>query len=261
LGPGQDPRAGDAGHTDGSLSYLVEVDGRRVAFCGDAICDEGQIWELYSLQKGTTTTDYHGFLGARPQLVESLGRIKAAGPQILVPSHGRIMDQLARAIDTLLARLDRCYDKYVAISALRHYFPKMFAAYADRKDHMPIRRGKPVPACLRHFGTTWLLVSQDGPAWAMDCGSPAVVKWLQGLITKGEIRAVEGLWVTHYHDDHVDAIPNFQKVFDCPCITDRSVAEVITRPWPGGCRASRPVPARVDRPTGDGQSWRGTSSS
>ena len=65
------------GHTDGSLSYLVEVDGRRVVFCGDAIYDEGRVWELYSLQKGTQTSDYHGFLGARPQLVESLGRIKA----------------------------------------------------------------------------------------------------------------------------------------------------------------------------------------
>ena len=41
------------GHTDGSLSYLVEVDGKRVVFCGDAIYDEGQVWDLYSLQKGT----------------------------------------------------------------------------------------------------------------------------------------------------------------------------------------------------------------
>ena len=50
-----------------------------------------------------------------------------------------------RAIDALVARLDACYDKYVAISALRHYFPKLFADYAGRKDHMPIRPGKPAP--------------------------------------------------------------------------------------------------------------------
>ena len=40
------------GHTDGSVSYLIEVDGKRFAFCGDTIYDVGQIWELYSLQKG-----------------------------------------------------------------------------------------------------------------------------------------------------------------------------------------------------------------
>ena len=40
------------GHTDGSISYTVEVDGLCFAFCGDLIYDMGQIWELYSLQKG-----------------------------------------------------------------------------------------------------------------------------------------------------------------------------------------------------------------
>jgi len=146
------------GHTDGSLSYLVEVDGKRIIFCGDAIFDAGQVWNLWSLQKGTVTTDYHGFLGARPQLVQSLGRIKAARPDALVPSHGRIMTAPDQAIDLLVRRLDVAYDKYVAISALRHYFPNVFAAYTGKADHMPIRPGKAVPGCLRHFDTTWMLV-------------------------------------------------------------------------------------------------------
>ena len=243
------------GHTDGSISFLVEVDGRRVVFCGDAIYDEGQIWELYRLQKGTMTSDYHGFLGARPQLVETLGRIKAAKPDLLVPSHGRIMRDPPKAIDALVRRLDVCYDKYVAISALRHYFPKMFQQYAGRKDHMPIRPGKPVPECLRHFGTTWVLVSKDKTAFVMDCGGADVVKRIQGLLAKGEIRSVEGLWVTHYHDDHVDAIPAFQKALDCPCITDRHVAEVIGDPMAWRLPCISPSKARVDRVTKDGDSW------
>ena len=135
---------------------------------------------------------------------------------MLVPSHGRIVQDPAGAIDALVARLAACYDKYVAISALRHYFPELFSQFAGRKDHMPIRPGKPVPACLRHFGTTWMLVSEDRAALAMDCGSPQVVQTIQKMLKKGEIRRVEGLWVTHYHDDHVDAIPQFQKAFDCP---------------------------------------------
>ena len=60
------------GHTDGSVSYTVEVDGLCYAFCGDLIYDTGQIWELYSLQKGGETTDYHGFLGDRGRLTHSL---------------------------------------------------------------------------------------------------------------------------------------------------------------------------------------------
>lgn len=243
------------GHTDGSISYLVEVDGKRVAFCGDAIYDQGRVWEIYSLQKGTQTSDYHGFLGARPQLTESLGRIQQARPNLLVPSHGRVISDPRKAIDTLVERLDLCYDKYVAASALRHYFPKMFTEYAGRKDHMPIRPGKPVPDCLRHFGTTWMIVSKEKAALVMDCGSPNVVKTIKGLIEKGEIRRVEGLWVTHYHDDHVDAIPEFQKAFDCPCITDRFVAKVISDPMAWRLPCISPGRVRVDRATGDGESW------
>ncbi|MFW6163015.1 MAG: MBL fold metallo-hydrolase, partial [Planctomycetota bacterium] len=244
------------GHTDGSVSYLIEVDGRRVVFCGDAICGPGQVWDVYSLQKGTQTTDYHGFLGARRELVEGLGRIKAAKPHVLVPSHGTILREPAKAIDALAERLETCYDRYVAISALRHYFPKLFADYADRPNHMPIRQGKPVPHGLRHIGTTWVLISKDKAAFVMDCGSPNVVQRLHKMLADGAIRSVEGLWVTHYHDDHVDAIPQFQKAFDCPCYADASVAQVITEPTAWRLPCISPARCRVDRVTKDGESWR-----
>jgi glyoxylase-like metal-dependent hydrolase (beta-lactamase superfamily II) len=248
------------GHTDGSVSYLVEVDGKKIVFCGDAIYDEGQLWDLHSLQKGEQRgnlklTDYHGFLGARKELVNSLGRIRDVQPEILVPSHGRVMTDPSKAIDALLRRLDICYDKYVAISALRHYFPALFTEYAGRSGHMPIRKGKPVPDFLRHIGTTWIIIAENKAAFVMDCGQEKVVKTIKDLMTKGEIRSVEGLWVTHYHDDHVDAIPEFQKAFNCPCITDRSVAEVISNPLAWRLPCVSPSKARVDRPTKDGESW------
>ena len=120
---------------------------------------------------------------------------------------------------------------------------------------MAIRPGKPVPDCLRHFGTTWVLLSKDKAAFVMDCGGADVIKRIQALVAKGEIRSVEGLWVTHYHDDHVDAIPAFQKTFDCPCITDRHVAEVISDPMAWRLPCISPSKARVDRATKDGESW------
>jgi len=243
------------GHTDGSLSYIVDVDGQRTVFCGDAIYDVGKVWDIHSLQKGTMTSDYHGFLGARPQLVESLRRIQEAKPHTLVPSHGNIMTEPAKAIDALVKRLDLCYDRYVAISALRHYFPNLFSDYAHATHHMPIRKGKPKPPCLRHIGTTWLIVSKDKAAWVVDCGSPNVIKQLKTMLAAGEIRSVEGLWVTHYHDDHVDAIPQFQKAFDCPCVADASVAEVITDPMAWRLPCISPSQCRVDRVTKEGESW------
>lgn len=248
------------GHTDGSVSYLVEVDGRRVVFSGDSIYGPGQLWDIHSLQKGFARgnrriSDYHGFLGAKWLLKEGLGRIKDAKPDVLVSSHGHIMDKPAEAIDALSARLDAVYDNYVSISALRHYFPELFSEFAGKPGHMPVRPGKPVPDCLRHVGTTWMLVSKEKAAFVMDCGGAHVAKRLREMQEQGEIGAVEGLWITHYHDDHVDGVPEFQKTFDCPCITDRHVAEVITDPlaWRLPCMSRGK--ARVDRATKDGESW------
>jgi len=248
------------GHTDGSVSYLVETDGKRIIFSGDCIYDEGQLWNVHSLQKGFQKNgagvgDYHGFLGAREELAESLRRIKAAGPEGLIPSHGRIMHHPSKAIDLLLERLEVCYERYAAITGLRHWFGKLFAQYDDRKDHMRDWQGKPAPPFLRHIGTTWVIISDDKAAFVIDCGSPVVIRQLNELIAKGAIRTVEGLWVTHIHDDHVNAIPEFQKAFDCPCITDRHVADVITDPMAWRLPCISPSRARVDRATGDADSW------
>ena len=248
------------GHTNGSVSYLVEVDGHRVVFSGDVIYGDGQIWDIHSLQKGfqrgdRTIRDYHGFLGAHYELIDSLDKIKAARPQTLVPSHGAVMKDPPAAVDLLLKRLAECYDRYVAISALRHYFPQLFEEYVGRPGHMKIRPGKTPPDCLRHFGTTWMLVSKDKAAFVMDCGSKRAMTGIEKLIADGEVNEVEGLWVTHYHDDHVDSIPEFQEKFPCPCYADQNLARVITDPLSWRIPCISPSVARVDQVTTDGQSW------
>ena len=243
------------GHTDESVTYLIDVDGERFAFSGDLIYDEGKLWELYSLQKGQQTSDYHGFLGARNELTESLEKVRTASPTTLIPTHGVVMRNPDRAISTLFHQLTYCYDKYVAISALRHYFPKLFTEFEGCSGHMPIRAGKPPPEFLRHFGTTWIIISQNGEAFVMDCGSPNVIKQIQQLQEHKEISEVTQFWVTHYHDDHVDAIPEFQATFPCETITDAVVARVITNPIGFRLPCISPAVTRVDRITRDGDSW------
>lgn len=242
-------------HTDGSVSYMLEVGGACYAFCGDLIYDTGQIWELYSLQKGDETTDYHGFLGDRERLSHSLKKVQGQAPEVLIPSHGKIMRDPAGAIDALLQRLDSCYDKYVAISALRYYFPKLFTAFEGSTGHMPIREGKEVPAFLRHYGTTWMVISENGEAFVMDCGSPGILKQIQSLKAEGEISDVTEFWITHYHDDHVDAVPEFQESFPCTTRTDSAVADIVENPRGFRLPCISPALARIDHRTQDGDSW------
>ena len=243
------------GHTDGSVTYLLDVDDKRFAFTGDLIYDEGKIWELYSLQKGQQTTDYHGFLGARDELRESLEKVRQLSPNTLVPTHGNVMNNPNKAIDNLFEQLDYCYDKYVSISALRHYFPNLFTEFEGRSDLMPIREGKPPPEFLRHFGTTWLIISKNKEAFVMDCGSTNIIKQIQNLQEDNEISEVTQFWVTHYHDDHVNAIPEFQEIFQCETITDSVVADVISNPIAYRLPCISPAITRVDRVTSDGESW------
>ena len=254
-GPAEISALATPGHTDGSLSYQIDIAGQRFIFSGDLIHSNGQVWDIHSLQKGTQTTDYHGFLGAREELIGSLMKIKGQNAHALIPAHGQIMTHAAQAIDALVERLNLCYDRYVAISALRHYFPKLFTAYAERKDHMQIRPGTTAPECLRHIGTRWILTSETKAALVMDCGSQRVIQTLQDDIKEGTITSVEGLWVTHYHDDHVDAIPQFQAAFDCPCITDAAVAQVVSDPLAWRLPCVSPSRARVDHVTQDGETW------
>ena len=276
------------GHTNGSMSYEVTVDGKRVIFSGDCIYDEGRIWELYSMTKASSPFDgrfvfggnhgfeYEGFMWGRKDLLESLARIKEAKPEMLVPSHGRIMNDPAKAIEALVARFEQCFEKYLATSCLREMFPD-FADRVDysRKDFLPlfrkvwkrdngkmglegpISRDQPVPPCLLHFGpTSWLLKSKDGPAFVVDCGK-GMEKDLRKMKEKGDIAGVEGLWISHFHDDHVDGIEEFRKLFpSCPILADGHVAEVITQTaaWPPlPCLMGKSVP--VDRITKDGESW------
>ncbi len=244
------------GHTDGSVTYLVDVDRQRFAFSGDLIYDAGELWELYSLQKGTQTSDYHGFLGARDDLAESLEKLRSTTPTALVPTHGTLMRTPDTAIETLLNRLTHCYDNYVSISALRYYFPKLFTEFEGSPGHLPIRAGKPPPDFLRHFGTTWVIRSETGEAFVMDCGAPHVIKHLQQLHADGDISAVTQFWITHYHDDHVDSVPEFQATFPCETITDAVVSRVITQPLGFRIPCISPAVARIDRTTQDGDSWR-----
>lgn len=244
------------GHTDGSVSYLVETGGAKVIFCGDLIYDSGQLWELYSLQKGNDrVTDYHGFLGDRQRVLQSLDKVVATNPTALIPTHGVMMTQPAAAVAHLRQRLTDCYDQYVAISALRYYFPEMFAEFDGRPGHMPIRAGKAVPPFLHHIGTTWIVVAANGEALVMDCGDPAVLRTLRQLQANGTITAVTACWVTHYHDDHVDALAQFQAAHPCLTYADSTVAAVVTAPQAYRLPCTSPTVVRIDQITADGESW------
>ncbi|MDW8105830.1 MAG: MBL fold metallo-hydrolase, partial [Armatimonadota bacterium] len=245
------------GHTDGSMTYLVDVDGQRIAFCGDLIFSEGQILDIYSLQKGFGgLTDYHGYMGAWREVIASLRRIEAAGATVLVPSHGHIIRDPKSAIDLLESRLQAVYENYLSTSALWYYFPELLRTQSPTAQPLAVAPSLPVPSFLRHVGTSWMIRSESGHLLVMDCGSEEVVRQVEQWLATGEVTAVDALWITHYHDDHVDAIPLFRQRFGCPIIAEASVAQVVSQPerWWLPCQSPWAIP--VDRVVQPGERWR-----
>jgi glyoxylase-like metal-dependent hydrolase (beta-lactamase superfamily II) len=238
------------------MSYYVDLgpDGRYV-FSGDCIYDAGKVWDLYSLQKGWSTHDYHGFMGDLKRLTSSLRRIGGSGASALIPSHGPIIREPVEAVELTIQRLEAYHRRYAATSALRHYFPNLLAEHTDDETGMPWSMAVEKPEFLSHVGTTWILHSSGGALFFIDCGSEVVIKRVRRAQERGRWGAVEGLWISHYHDDHVDAIPDAVAEWGCPVIADEHVAQVVESPESWRLPCISPARVGVDRVTRHGDSW------
>src|SRR4029453_16716199 len=70
------------GHTVGSVTYLVELDGRRLAFSGDLVHGDGKVWSL-----AATQWSYSGIDGLAATFF-SCGVLAEKEPDALLPAPG-----------------------------------------------------------------------------------------------------------------------------------------------------------------------------
>ncbi|MCK4965655.1 MBL fold metallo-hydrolase [bacterium] len=217
------------GATMGAVSYFVESDGKKFCFSGDVLYGPGQIWDFYSLQKGYKTRDYHAFLGNLPKLKLSLNKLEKCGATVLIPSHGKIINNPAEAARLTTERLDEVWRNYSCISSILYYFPNAMADGENDPDRMHPAPTHPEMSFLKRIPktTTFVLKSLSGAALVIDCGKDGVVKSLQDMIKTGEISSVDGVWITHYHDDHVDGLQKLCKIFNCPVMTIENIVEIL----------------------------------
>ena len=92
------------GHTPGSVSYLLDVDDRRLAFTGDLITAPGKVWSMAATQ--WTYTGIEGLGAIMLSGLELLDR----GPDVLLPAHGDPIEEPGDAIRMLNRRLQALID-------------------------------------------------------------------------------------------------------------------------------------------------------
>lgn len=252
------------GYTRGSVSYLTELDGRRVAFTGDLIYGDGQILDLYSFQDAIPDAQirgYHGYGSRLSELVGSLQKLAAARPDLIVPARGPLIREPQAAIQRLIARVRAVYQNYLSTNALHWYFKEERMNACGRRvlgpdariELMPYSRHEPTPSWVFEHSTSRLLVSDSGHGFLLDCGYQRVIDAIADLMQKGLVKQVDGIFVTHFHDDHTDMVQAAAEKFQCPVYATSEYADLLEHPEAYHLPAQTANPIRNVRVMKDGQ--------
>ncbi len=270
--PGEKLRFGDVevevlatpGFTAGAVSYLFTDGGKRYAATGDLIYSGGRLLDLYSLQDAvpeTKTRGYHGFAARAGKLIESLQAIKAAKPDVLIPARGPLIEKPAEEIDTLIGRLQQLLDSHFTTDALRWYWGEeswrtrgRLAMGREPSAPMPMGAERDLPEWVIAIGNSRLMVSSTGAAFLMDAGYPKIAEALRELQKQGRFKQLEGMWITHYHDDHTDHAAAVAKEFGAKVYFNERIKDILAHPanYRMPCLTTNPVTGEA---MGEGASW------
>jgi glyoxylase-like metal-dependent hydrolase (beta-lactamase superfamily II) len=229
------------GFTRGAVSYVASIDGKRIAFTGDCIYDDGQILDLYSLQDAIPEANirgYHGHAGRMAQLITSLRKIAAKKPDLIVPVRGRVMHKPQQSINNLISRLQSIYANYLSTNALNWYFKEDRMTLCGKRvlgknakvELMPYSLHQDTPDWIWVQGTSRLILSDDGHGFLLDCGSPRVIEGIDKLMKQGLVEKIDGIFVTHYHDDHTNFVAEAAKKYKCPVYATTEYKDILENP-------------------------------
>ncbi len=230
------------GYTRGAVSYFIEIDGVKYGFVGDLIHGDGRLLDLYSLQDAVPQArigGYHGYAGRIGDLLMSLRKAAAQKPDVLVPARGPVIREPTAAINRLIQRLKAAYENYLSISAGRWYFRDQYDTLAVRALASPDRvRWMPYAATVEESPPEWvvaihnsrLVLAGDGAGLLIDCGSRTIIDEITKLKEQGRLKSLDGLFVTHYHDDHTDKVNELLQTYDCPVYATPILEDVLKRP-------------------------------
>lgn len=255
------------GYTRGAVSYLLESGGKRIACTGDLIYADGQLFDLSSLQDAipeAKARGYHGYAARAGELIESLRKIAARQPDVLVPARGPLIENPQEAINRLIARLQALMASHFATDALRWYWGDDNLRIRSRTaldgrpvDSMPMAEQRPLPDWAKAIGNSRLLLSQTGAGFLIDAGYQGTRPKLDELAAQGLLKTVEGIWITHYHDDHTDFAQELATHFHCPVYFTPHLTDILEHPshYRMPCLTTAPITSGKAQPNGAQMRW------
>ncbi len=255
------------GYTRGAVTYMIETGGKRIACTGDLIYGDGQLFDLSSLQDEvpeSKTRGYHGYAARAGDLIESLRAVAARNPDVLAPARGPLVTNPKQAIASLISRLQALMASHFATDALRWYWGEESLAIRSRKaldgrpvDSMPMAEQRPLPPWAVATGNSRVLLSKTGEAFVIDAGYKGLRPKLDELAAANQVKTVEGIWITHYHDDHTDYAQELADRYHCPVYFTARMQDVLERPqdYRLPCLTTAPITSGRPQPDGSRMRW------
>ncbi len=253
------------GYTRGAVSYVLETGGKRIACTGDLIYGDGRLFDLYSLQDAVPEAKargYHGYAARAGDLIRSLRTIAKEKPDIVLPARGPAITDPQASIARLIHRLQVFLQSHFETDALRWYWGDenhriRSRAVERHMDLLPMAEQSKLPADILAIGNSRVILSKSGNAFVVDAGYRDLLPELRKLRDAGRLRTVEGIWITHYHDDHTDYIGDVSAEFHSPVYFTDRMSEVMGKPgaFRLPCLTTKGVPTSGAKRDGETMGW------
>jgi glyoxylase-like metal-dependent hydrolase (beta-lactamase superfamily II) len=231
------------GHTQGSLSFLLETAGKRLLFCGDLVASEGKIPTMHDLE-----WPYVGTTGIAAEL-DSLNKVRDISPDMMLPSHGAPSENMLSWTPQLQAEIARIFHGYDWIRYTQ-----------SRPSPGPKRLTKHIWQLRRAFdwGVGYLIVSDSGRAflWDVNAGEVAFLKDMEKI---AGFKSIDFIVPSHYHDDHVGGINAVKEAYGAKLWAMDHLVDVLEHPTAYNLPCLWPAAMKVDRVLHDGEKvfWEG----
>lgn len=234
------------GHTVGSVTYILDSAGRRLAFTGDLLYGPGKVWSL-----AATQWTYTGVEGQAATII-SCDVLRDYGPDVLLPSHGDPIDDPRTAIPLVRRRLQQLLDMRQGLNWDLDDWSRR--PWEPLTPHVLMNRTS--------LATTWALLSDSGSALLIDYGydmTPGLppgsdrsarrplLASLASLRRDYGVDRIEVVVPTHYHDDHVAGFNLLREVEGTEVWSPENVTPVLQEPWRYDLPCLWYDPIRVDR--------------
>jgi glyoxylase-like metal-dependent hydrolase (beta-lactamase superfamily II) len=244
------------GHTVGSVTYLVEVDGQALAFSGDLVYGAGKVWSLAATQWSYSDTE------GQASTIASLCVLGDRAPDLVLPSHGEAIEEPQTALAATAERVQELMN-------LRRIDP-WNVSDTVRRPWDPV-----TPHLLRNrasFANNYALVSHDGAALLFDVGYDVFTGFtpptergarrsllfpFEALRRDHGVEHIEAMVPTHYHDDHVAGLELMRAVEGAEIWAPENVAPIIANPerYDLPCLWHEPIPVDRELRLGETFTW------